>query len=223
MYSAPRHPIVKKMYKSKPLPLFQSLKLLLASLLSLSFSGCGYQAARTDEKLSISVPYVQGDNQGQLTAAIIREIDQSGLYDFVRQDGDLLLKITLVGDGSSPIGFRYDRKEKSGKIEHNIMATENRRTVVAQVVLTRGATEEVVLGPLNISSCTDYDYIPVDSLKELSFINPQGKREKVMTFSLGQLDSIEGAQDAAVTPIYEQLAQRIVAALAKHTMLSSDD
>jgi hypothetical protein len=60
-------------------------------------------------------------------------------------------------------------------------------------------------------------------LKELSFINPQGKREKVMTFSLGQLDSIEGAQDAAVTPIYEQLAQRIVAALAKHTMLSSDD
>jgi hypothetical protein len=167
--------------------------------------------------MSISIPYVEGDNQGALTAEIIRQLDQSGIYDFVRKDGDLVLKVALVADSSGPIGYRYDRKEKSGKVEHNIMATENRRTLTAQVTLSSPATDEVAFGPLNIAASTDYDFVEVDSLKELSFIY-DGKREKVMTFSLGQLDSVEGAQDAALVPIYRQLAQKIVAAIEKQQL-----
>jgi len=196
---------------------------IVIALQALSFTSCGYHTAASDDKTTISIPYVEGDAQGQLTAEIIRQLANSDKYDFVKRDGDLVLKVTLVGDKSDIVGFQYDLTTKKGKIERNLMAEENRRTLIAQVLLTRVDTEEVVLGPLNISATTDYDFIDVNSLKEVSFINPQGKREKTINLSLGQLDSIEGAQDAALTPLYRQLAQRIANALLKNSIdLSSD-
>lgn len=177
-------------------------------------TGCGYHAASSEEKTTLSIPYVEGDSQGQLTAELVRQITNYGIYDFVKKDGDLTLKVSLVGDKNDIIGFQYDLTEKKGKIERNLMAQENRRIITAEVIVTRGCTEEIVVGPLNISASTDYDYIDVNSLKTVSFIN-DGKREKTISFSLGQLDSIEGAQDASLAPIYRQLAQKIALALQR--------
>ena len=198
---------------------FLNLKLLL---IALSFTSCGYHTAVSDNKTTISIPYVEGDAQGQFTAELIRQLTNSDIYEFVKKDGDLDLKVTIVGDKSDIIGFQYDLSHKKGKIERNLMAEENRRTLTAQVTLTDTSTEKVVIGPVNISTSTDFDYIDVNSLKEVSFINAHGNREKTISFSLGQLDSIEGAQDAALTPIYRQLAQNIALALQKSMMLSDD-
>jgi hypothetical protein len=211
-------PLLSKiLFKSKS----QLCKLLGIFLLGLT--SCGYRTAASEDKTTISVPYVQGDEQGQLTAEIIRQLANSDVYDFVKDDGDLVLKVAMVGDRNDIVGFRYDRTRKKGKIERNLMATENRRMLVAEVTLLRSGSEEIVMGPVKISATGDYDYIDVNSLKELSFINPQGKREKTMKFSLGQLDSIEGAQDAVLTPIYRQLAQKIAAALQKNITMPSGD
>jgi hypothetical protein len=196
---------------------------LLASLLAFSFTSCGYHTAAAEDKTSISIPYVEGDAQGQLTAEIIRQLSNSDLYDFVKQEGDLILKVALAGDKSEIVGFQYDLTSKKGKIERNLMAQENRRILSAKVTLINAATEEIVMGPLDISTTTDYDYIDVNSLKEVSFINPHGKREKTINLSLGQLDSIEGAQDAALTPGYRQLAQKIALALQRNAMMPSAD
>jgi hypothetical protein len=192
------------------------------ALQALSFTSCGYHTAASDDKTTISIPYVEGDVQGQLTSEIIRQLANSDMYHFVKRDGDLNLQITLVGDKNDIVGFQYDLTTKKGKIERNLMAQENRRTLTAQVILTRCDTQEVVMGPLNISATTDYDFIDVNSLKEVSFINPHGKREKTINLSLGQLDSIEGAQDAALPPLYRQLAQRIANTLQRNSMLSGD-
>jgi outer membrane lipopolysaccharide assembly protein LptE/RlpB len=197
--------------------------LFLASLLTLSLTSCGYRTAASDDKTTISVPYVEGDKQGQLTAEVIRQLTNSDVYEFVGKDGDLELKIVLNGDQHDVIGFEYDRTIKKGKVERNLMPTENRRTISAQVTLTDTNANEVVLGPLSISATGDYDYIDVNSLKTLSFINPHGKRKKVVNFSLGQLDSIEGAQDSVLTPVYRQLAQKIAAALQENFITTSDD
>jgi hypothetical protein len=191
---------------------FLNLKLLL---IALSFTSCGYHTAVSDNKTTISIPYVEGDAQGQFTAELIRQLTNSDIYEFVKKDGDLDLKVTIVGDKSDIIGFQYDLSHKKGKIERNLMAEENRRTLTAQVTLTDTSTEKVVMGPVKISASTDFDYIDVNSLKEVSFINAHGNREKTISFSLGQLDSIEGAQDAALTPIYRQLAQNIALALQR--------
>jgi len=194
---------------------------LIASLLAFSFTSCGYHTAASD-KTTISIPYVEGDAQGQFTAELIRQLTNSDIYDFVKKDGDLDLKVAIVGDKSDVIGFQYDLSHKEGKIERNLMPQENRRSLTAEVTLTDTTTDKVVMGPIKISASTDFDYIDVNSLKEVSFINEHGKREKTISFSLGQLDSIEGAQDAALTPIYCQLAQKIALALQRATTLSDD-
>jgi len=189
--------------------------------LAFSFSGCGYHTVSSDDKTTISVPYVEGDAEGQFTAELIRQLTNSDLYMFVRKDGDLCLKVSIVGDKNDVVGFQYDLTTTKGKIERNLMPLENRRTLSATVTLIDTSTEEVVLGPVNIKASTDYDYIDVNSLKTVSFINEHGKREKTISFSLGQLDSIEGAQDAALTPIYCLLAQKIAHAIS--TKMLSDD
>lgn len=209
------------------LPLLKNLatryKKILAGFLALSLTSCGYRTAASDDKTTISVPYVEGDNQGQLTAEIIRQLTNSDMYDFVRKDGDLVLIVSLVGDRNDHVGFKYDRTEKKGKIEHNLMSTENRRILTAQVTLSRPDTEEIVLGPMNITATGDYDYIDVNTLKELAFRDQQGKRKKTINFSLGQLDSVEGAQDAVLTPIYRQLAQKIAAVLQRSALVVASD
>ena len=181
--------------------------------LILVLSSCGYKTADPEEKTTIAVPYVKGDVEGQLTGAIVRQLNESGLYEYVHNEGDYELKIDLATDRNDTIGYKYNRSEKKGKIEHNLMATENRRTLTAEIQLLRG--EEVVVGPVSVSTSTDYDYIDINSLKELTFTTPQGKRGKTIRLSLGQLDSIEGAQDAALHPLYNQLAQKIVDVLQR--------
>ncbi|HEX2580192.1 MAG TPA: LPS assembly lipoprotein LptE [Rhabdochlamydiaceae bacterium] len=194
--------------------LLQSLKsLLLASLLV--FSSCGYHTVSSDDKTTISIPYVEGDAQGQLTSELIRQVTNSNLYRFVKSDGEVCLRVAIVNDKSDIVGFQYDLTSKKGKIERNLMPEENRRTITAQVTLTDALTQEVIVGPVNVKVSTDYDYIDVNSLKEVSFVDEQGKRQKTITYSLGQLDSIEGAEDAALTPIYRQLAQKITQVLSK--------
>jgi hypothetical protein len=59
------------------LPLLKNLaitflrdKKIAAGFLALSLTSCGYRTAASDDKTTISIPYVEGDNQGQLTAEI---------------------------------------------------------------------------------------------------------------------------------------------------------
>jgi len=52
-----------------------------------------------------------------------------------------------------------------------------------------------------------------DSLNDLSFIDPANQRTTVLSFSLGQLESIESAKDASLKPLYEKLSKKIVDAI----------
>ncbi len=207
--------------KTTILNLLKSLWLLrgfaTASIVSqlLSLSSCGYQVSSNESKTTISIPYISGDKEGQLTAELTRQITASNLYELASSHGDLTLQVSIVGDRNDIVGFRYDRSEESGKLEKNLMATENRRLLSALVTIVDRSTGETVIGPLTISGSGDYDYIDVTTLRELAFITPSGKTEKVINFSLGQLDSIEGAQDGVLTPVYAQLASRIIAAIER--------
>ncbi len=201
--------------------MFRRLKATAVAIFLFCFASCGYHATTSEDTRTISIPYVEGDQQGQLTAEIIRQLEETGLYEFVRSGGDLVLTVSMVGDQKEVVGFSYDRTEKKGKIEQNLMATENRRSLTAQITLSEG--EKAILGPLKVTASGEYDYVDVNSLKTLSFINENGKREKVINFSLGQLDSIEGAEDNVLTPAYRQLAHKIVGVLERAHIMSSDD
>ena len=181
----------------------------------LSLSSCGYHMTQPDEKTTLSIPYIQGDREGQLTAELTRQLTASGLYEIVSSQGELVLHVSLVGDQSQVIGFRYDRSEESGKLEKNLMATENRRLLSATVTVSHPGKSEPLVGPITISGSGEYDYIDVSTLRELAFATSSGKLQKVIDFSLGQLDSVEGAQDAVLSPAYAQLASKIISTLQR--------
>ncbi len=178
----------------------------------LILTACGYRSADfpSEEISTISVPYVQGDFEGALTDELIRQLSSSGRFEVVREGGSLILNVAIIGNASERIGYQYDRDDTSGKLQKHLFATENRRLITAELTLVDSVSEEVLLGPAQVKGSADYDYTDSGSLYELTFINSQGRPEKTLTFSLGQLDSIEGAQDDAVIPVYRELARKIV-------------
>lgn len=172
-------------------------------------SGCGYHFKNQENHLSLSIPYVKGDTEGQLTNELIRQFSRASRYSYVKEGGDLILKAVLLGDGNEKIGFRYDRNEFTGKLKTNLLPTENRRTMTVEVSLISAATGEVLMGPHLVAASSEYDYTDVNSIQDLSFFTPNGKRQTALNFSLGQVDSIEGAQDDTIVPLYRHLAQKI--------------
>jgi hypothetical protein len=178
--------------------------------LFLILSSCGYRSAQLEERPTISIPYVQGDIEGMLTAAIVRELASRLPYEYRSSGGALRLDVKLIQDQQEKVGYRYNRNTTTGKIEKNLMPTESRRTASAEVTLTRLSTEEKLFGPEVITANVDFDYDDVNAINGLSFI-PEGQthRQTTLRYSLGQVDSIEGAQDDAATPLYRQLAEKI--------------
>lgn len=191
------------------------MKSLWYALSALFLCGCGYHFEGTGQQAarsSISVPYITSDPEGNLNNALAREISRSGVYTYQANGGDLTLQVQFISDGSEKVGWRYDRDDTSGELRHNLVGTENRRVVTVQVTLTDTATGEACFEPFNITAAADYDYVDPSSLRDLSFIR-DGHRIKVINFSMGQLDSVEGGHDDASTPVFRHLAQKIVDAV----------
>lgn len=188
---------------------FRNLKIPLLLIALIKLTGCGYHSLNSDEKPTLSIPYVKGDRQGLFTAELSKQLNQSGAYELLSEQGDLVLTVQLIDRDNKVVGFRYDRSEITGKIEKNLMAAENQASVMAKVSLHR-SSGEVAIESFTVVAFSNYDYNDVNSLRELSFITSSGKREKVITYSLGQLDSVEGGADNALRPIYQQLARKIV-------------
>jgi hypothetical protein len=186
------------------------MKLFLNLLLLLSAS-CGYHYKEQAEQVSLSIPFVKGDVDGRLTNEIVHALSSSGQFTYQAEDGSLILHVEVLADSDERIGYRYDRKTtKEDKRRKNIVGTENRETINIRVKLINAATQEVLFGPRMISASAEYDYIDSNSIRDLVFSNPDGKDATVINFSLGQLDSIEGAHDDAQAPIFRKLAQKLV-------------
>lgn len=186
---------------------------LFSLLLFLLVASCGYHFQDTEKPSSsstITIPYVEGDFEGILTDALVHEFAASSNYRPVLRNGAFYLKIALVQNEDARIGYRFDREHLSGKLTKNLMAVENRKSLTAEVSLLDGITDEVVFGPEKVQAHVEMDYINPDSIRDLTFFNQEGERERVINFSLGQLDSIEGATDDSSVPLYRLLAQKIV-------------
>jgi hypothetical protein len=195
---------------------FDPISYIIASLLFL-LSGCGYHFSdKQDRQNTISVPFIKGDADGMLTSEVIQAISASGHFEFRKNNGNLELQIAILSDNDDRIGYRYDRSPTTGKLRKNIIGTENRETITIEAKLVDTYTQEVILGPEVISANADYDYVDSNSIRDLTFVNPNGHPTTIIDFSLGQLDSIEGAHDDAQLPIFHRLAQKIVDGLIIH-------
>lgn len=175
--------------------------------------GCGYHfegSQEGDGMISVSIPYIKGDGEGRLNSELAKALSASGMFDYVQNGGELILEAAIIADGDDRIGFRYDRDPTTGKRRDNIVGTENRRSISAQVTLIDAYTHEALVGPQVVEAAADYDYVDSNSIRDLTFITTHGIPQKVLDFSLGQLDSVEGAHDDTSIVVYRCLAQKIV-------------
>lgn len=168
-------------------------------LLSLSLTSCCYQFGQgelSQRYTTLSVPYAEGDFKGDLTAEVIKNISYSSPFRYVNADGDLILRIKVIDFNEENIGFRYDR-HKDGGIKKNIIPTETRYTAIAEVTLIEAGTGKKVRGPDRITASTEFDHTYYTT------------RDEINIFSLGQLNDIDVARDAAKIPLNRALAERI--------------
>lgn len=189
------------------------MKTLFFFLLLLCAS-CGYRFDPSDEEVhatrTITVPYVRGDEEGQLTSALIYALSSSGQFRYVRSGGDLILNVGIASDGDERIGYRYDRHGPQSKRRHRLQPVENRRLMAVEISLIDNNTNEILIEPMRVTAAVDYDYVDPNSLRDLTVETAGGGVQKSITFSLGQLDSIEGAHDSSSTLLYRVLSQKIV-------------
>jgi hypothetical protein len=178
---------------------------LLFSLLS----ACGYRWEDSAPR-SLSIPFVTGDEDGTLTAELIRAFASSTHADVVASKGRYRLEVTLSEQPGEIIGFRIDEQVNNGKQKKNIVADEGRRSILAAVCLHDTETDETVLGPCQVGAFTDYDYVDGDSYQDLTFVDSAGVTQTILAYSLGQLESSESAREAGAKPLYRKLSRKIV-------------
>lgn len=191
------------------------LKLLSLLLLFEALGGCGYHwqpEAFQGERPTVHVPFVKGDEDGFLTAEVIRALSASGLVQVVSYGGTYELNLSILNSSVEKIGFRVDPQKVDGKVRKNLLACEGRKTMNVEVSLCREG--ETAYGPYQITADAEYDYVDGDSIQDLTFTTPTGQLITVLPFSLGQLEPLESAQEAARRPLYAHLARKVVESLA---------
>lgn len=183
------------------------------TLCSYLLCGCGYHFEGKDatkDPMTISVPYIPGDATGNLNTLLVQTLNASGLFECQQSGSQWILEVSLIADNDERIGYRYDRDPTTGKRRKNIIGTENRHTVTAEVKVIDTYTGEILLGPETIKGFTEYDYVDSNSIRDLTFIPTGGNPNTVLDFSLGQLDSVEGAHEDSFLPAYQDLTRKIL-------------
>ncbi len=190
----------------------------------LFFSSCGYRwgaGSWNAEYSTISVPYVQNDPNGDLTAALVHELTTTGTFIYCNQGGRLTLCATLLDITEENIGYRYEPKnakrkshseniddddnekeshyyEKKQKIKRSTIPTETRLRAIVEITLIDRCNNTCILGPVRVAGFVDFDH---DYYESPNAVN---------VFSLGQLTDVEQAREAALSPLYHNLARNIV-------------
>lgn len=178
--------------------------------------GCRYQfETGSNDQILVCIPYIKGDIQGQLNRALIQKISTCNEFNYY-YDSSYLLHVTILTDKDEPIGYRYDRNPSNQTLRKNIVSVENRRLIIAEVELIDKEANCVVVGPFQVKANADFDCINSDSLADVAVVLPGRKPQRMIDFSLGQLDAVEGAHDDNAQVIYKVLARKIVEGLIAH-------
>lgn len=175
-------------------------RLMSVLVILLSLVSCGYQAGYGNGSpgfKTLSVPYVVGDIDGDLTAAIVQEIVSSSPFEHRTEHGQLLLIVKLLDTSDENIGFRYEQIHGK-EYKRSIIPVETRLTATAEVALVNAATMCSVIPTVILSASIDFDH------------EYNATRHDSNVFSLGQLSDSDAAFAAANFPLNRLLAQKIV-------------
>ena len=184
---------------------------LLFNLLIFLFGCSGYhweddQKAPVTSRTPISVPYVEGDREGVLTEELIKAIGLSNRLVFAAE-GALTLKGSIVSQEERDIGWKYRHLPKTGDRVNQLIPNERREEVLVECSLFSTCTGKKVSGPFFVKATRDYDFSDPDSAY---FLTKEGESLSTLSFSLGQLGSVQDARQTALHSLYRELARKII-------------
>ena len=175
-------------------------------MICLALTSCGWRMApscSSDKHLTLSIPYVEGDPSGSLTAALSEQVEKRSGFSYVSGEGDLTLKVRLTDSKTDNIGFRHDPSKKlDGR--QKLLPNESRKRILAEVSVINSATGQLLLGPLCVKASVDYDH------QHYALDN------SINIFSLGQLTDMDTCRDGLVIPAHRALAKEITDILVMH-------
>jgi hypothetical protein len=198
--------------------LHSKMKQLLSLFFCLCFSSCGYHAAgqaSNESVANISIPLIKDDEDGVLRNAIARAIASTRKFSYTSGSSSRELIVAFESNYTDTIGYEWDVKTAKGGEVKRLYPDEGRKTIVAVVTLQDSKTKEPILEPFKIKSQVEYDFVNPISAKEIEFKDLFGKEQMTLQYSLGQLDSEEGARSEAHTPLFQDLAGKIVDGLSR--------
>lgn len=180
--------------------LLKDSRSIILAILMLTLSSCQYQFGMGELPKSystISIPYVEGDLNGDLTAELIRQFSVSGALKYVPYGGSLILQVKYVDRHDENIGYHYDRK-KSGQLKDYIVPTETRLFATVEVTLVDASHMQAIAGPMMITTSIDFDHEYYASYHAINI------------FSMGQLTDIDEARETVMRPLNERMAKKVV-------------
>ncbi len=180
---------------------------LKISFMLCSLVSCGYHIEQ-DKELTISIPYVQGDHNGALTDELVRQIAMLGKYQVSGEDSLYRLEVKIINDHQDVIGYEYDHQNVV--LFNRLVSNEERRLVEVELSLIEQANGKILVDKEKVSAGVEYDFVDPESIPDV-VVTPS--TEPSLAFSLGQLDSVEGARAGALSSLYRKLAQKIASGL----------
>lgn len=175
----------------------KSLGLLFVILCLVS---CGYRLGHgelSERYSTISVPYVEGDLEGKLTAQVIEQLGTSGVFTYKKEGADLTLKAKILDYHDENIGFQYARDNQGNRVD-KVLPNEGRIRALVEVTLMENTSGKVLMGPKRLAAMVDYDF------------DPDLSQNNVTSFSLGQFNAVDAAKDVAMQPLGKSLAESII-------------
>ncbi|NGX61031.1 MAG: hypothetical protein K940chlam9_00509 [Chlamydiae bacterium] len=177
--------------------------------LLIPLSSCGYRFGRGElinRYQTVCVPFVEGDFKGELTEALVKAIATSTTLGLISCGSELRLEVCLFAPEDENIGFAYapeeddeeEKKKEKEKFSKIVVSNEARLSLSASFSLIENQTGCLLLGPCRVTSSIDFDFEP--DLGNVDF----------HAFSLGQLEMHNLALEGALTPLYTNLAEKIV-------------
>lgn len=177
-------------------------------------SSCSYhlQGKANHEVIDVAIPYIKGDGDGRLTDAIVNRIATSPRFSIKRDDAHYTLDIRLKKNKNSHVGYRYNRRESTGDLINRLIPIEERKKIVLEVSIL-DQDFKALTPNFEIEGEADFDFVNFDTYHDLAFIDQQGAPQSSLSYSLGQLDALDGANHSVYDALYQDLAKKILIVL----------
>ena len=201
-------------------------KYFILSLATILCNSCNYGLAKLDidgaSVIETTIPVIKKDPRGILRNQLAREMSFTNSIHYKDRNAKYKLLVTITEDATSKITFMWDRNPKTNANLDVFYPTEGQREVVAKVELVEAKTGVAVIEPFYLRAESIYDFVNPTVPGTLEFNDPYVGDISVLQYSLGQLDSEEGAETESYEPAYEMLAKKIISRLSKTSVMKAN-